>query len=259
MLDENEKIIRDRFERLPKGVKDFISSEKFDENVESIRSRNDLPIEKLTPLGNESLLFALGLVDADDFVSNLEESLEIDGEKAGVLAGEIYDSLIVPVEGELLGFLNSEKTRGVEKPTPTPPSNLPTSQKILEPMVVSKDQNPFLPPLRKISSQPEYYKKNEEKPMEKVAEKIVENERPTKPQMTSELAAEIRNLLDKKSSEADDVSNNKSSYVPPKNPEKPEDKFSEVAQKPRIEVQMVKKDQNEVKGEQLDPYREPVE
>lgn len=311
-MNEEEKILNEQFKKLPKDAQALLLSSSFQENIKLLRLRYDISIDKEVMLQNEITLLILGLVDPDEFIENLIESSGITREEALLLARDVNSLILSPVRPSLQAFYQSEQLKTEEKRSPSemsttkkvePPSNLPVIEPHLEPVVVEKEKQPFLPPLRKnpaqIPSTP--FQKPAAPPptyQTKKSEMLPDRGSQTRgSDMSSALAAEIGNLLNKKESLTRNTPPNfetatrkegvpqQTSSIPrpiaptpkPETPKataptpqratmpapaslRPEDKMSSMVQKPRVEAEMIQRAPETQKPKKsVDPYREPIE
>lgn len=275
MPDENDKIIQEQFKKLPSDVKSMLLSPDFEKNINLIRERHDIPIDKEIPLQNEIFLLTLGLSDPEEFEGQLSESLDIPREEAGVVIRDIDRMILGPVKNSLVAFLqredgapNETSARKTEESDHEPTPNLPVIEPHLEPMIVEPG-TPFLPPLRKNISV--------SKPVEPVPTAIASAPTPQTlqqkevPRFNPALSNEISNLLRQKMKE--DITKtapallhttpqSRPEQIPPENlpvepATRPEDKLGGIVSSPKTKIALERVPLAEKK--ESDPYREPIE
>lgn len=279
MFDEDKKIIRDRFKTLPKEVQDFITSPNFEKSVDVVGKIHDLSPTQVTTLQNEIFLLTLGMTSPDEFSSVLGESLSVPEDKANTITEDVEQIILEPIQKSLIAFgLEQTRKGGDQNKTYLIPSNLPTAPSHLEPMIMAKNANPFLPQLNKNNSgmvnqspKPPEVKKETPPPQN------LNQPRPTTlapsssqtapaqafkaPEVTSALAAEISNLLSRKTEENNKVQTPRTIETGQTTQVSgtPQDKLSAVVQKPRVEATLVRKEEPQQNPKLAgDPYREPI-
>ncbi|OGN25462.1 MAG: hypothetical protein A3A13_03160 [Candidatus Yanofskybacteria bacterium RIFCSPLOWO2_01_FULL_43_22] len=117
---------------LPSDLKEAIYSQKVYETLLSISKKFDLSIDQEGEMESETKLVMMGNTHPNKFVANLEERLEIDREKARLIAADINELVFKPVRLSLRkihnirdeGIMTAESTKAtgtVEKLPPPPP------------------------------------------------------------------------------------------------------------------------------------------
>ena len=97
MKTYTDQQISQMYDNLPEDLKEAIFSVDMSEIVEKIGKENQLNIEQVGNLANETGMVMLGVTHPNEFIANLADRLEVDKEKARVVAGEINDQIFKPV------------------------------------------------------------------------------------------------------------------------------------------------------------------
>ena len=101
MKNFTEEQIAQMYDNLPEDLKDAIFGLEMNEIVEKIGRENQLNIEQIGDLANETGMVMLGVTHPNDFIGNLTERLEVDKEKARAIAGEINEQIFKKVRESL--------------------------------------------------------------------------------------------------------------------------------------------------------------
>lgn len=101
MKNFTEEQIAQMYDNLPEDLKDVIFGMEMNEIVEKIGRENQLNIEQIGDLANETGMVMLGVTHPNEFIANLAERLEADKEKARAIAQEINEQIFKPVRDSL--------------------------------------------------------------------------------------------------------------------------------------------------------------
>ena len=101
MKNFTEEQIAQMYDNLPEDLKDAIFGLEMNEIVERIGRENQLNIEQIGDLANETGMVMLGVTHPNEFIGNLTERLEVDKEKARAIAGEINEQIFKNVQESL--------------------------------------------------------------------------------------------------------------------------------------------------------------
>ena len=101
MKNFTEKQIAQMYDNLPEDLKDVIFGLEMNEIVEKIGRENQLNIEQIGDLANETGMVMLGVTHPNEFIGNLADRLEIDKEKARAIAQEINEQVFKKVRESL--------------------------------------------------------------------------------------------------------------------------------------------------------------
>ena len=88
MQNYTEEQIGQMYDNLPEDLKEAIFSVDMSEIVEKIGREKQLNIEQIGDLANETGMVMLGVTHPNEFIANLADRLEVDKEKARVIAGK---------------------------------------------------------------------------------------------------------------------------------------------------------------------------
>jgi len=101
MKNFTEEQIAQMYDNLPEDLKDAIFGLEMNEIVERIGRENQLNIEQIGDLANETGMVMLGVTHPNEFIGNLADRLEVDKEKARAIAGEINEQVFKKVRESL--------------------------------------------------------------------------------------------------------------------------------------------------------------
>ena len=101
MKNFTEEQIAQMYDNLPEDLKDVIFGLEMNEIVEKIGRENQLNIEQIGDLANETGMVMLGVTHPNEFIGNLTERLEVDKEKARAIAQEINEQVFKKVRESL--------------------------------------------------------------------------------------------------------------------------------------------------------------
>ena len=115
MKNFTEEQIAQMYDNLPEDLKDAIFGLEMNEIVERIGRENQLNIEQIGDLANETGMVMLGVTHPNEFIGNLTERLEVDKEKARAIAGEINEQVFKKVRESLRKIHNMREEAEEEK------------------------------------------------------------------------------------------------------------------------------------------------
>jgi len=101
MKNFTEEQIAQMYDNLPEDLKDAIFGLEMNEIVEKIGRENQLNIEQIGDLANETGMVMLGVTHPNEFIGNLADRLEVDKEKARAIGGEINEQIFKKVRESL--------------------------------------------------------------------------------------------------------------------------------------------------------------
>ena len=101
MKNFTEEQIAQMYDNLPEDLKDAIFGLEMNEIVEKIGRENQLNIEQIGELANETGMVMLGVTHPNEFIGNLTSRLEVDKEKARAIAQEINEQVFKKVRESL--------------------------------------------------------------------------------------------------------------------------------------------------------------
>ena len=101
MKNFTEEQIAQMYDNLPEDLKDAIFGLEMNEIVERIGRENQLNIEQIGDLANETGMVMLGVTHPNEFIGNLADRLEVDKEKARAIAQEINEQIFKKVRESL--------------------------------------------------------------------------------------------------------------------------------------------------------------
>lgn len=96
-MDKTEEIIKEQISKLPKIVKDAISSANLGDKIKKIANKNMLHIDQAGILINETMFVMLGLEPIEDYKENIRRELNISRDRAQTITAEIDKEIFVSV------------------------------------------------------------------------------------------------------------------------------------------------------------------
>ena len=109
MKNFTEEQIAQMYDNLPEDLKDAIFGLEMNEIVEKIGRENQLNIEQIGELANETGMVMLGVTHPNEFIGNLTSRLEVDKEKARAIAQEINEQVFKKVRESLRKIHNTRE------------------------------------------------------------------------------------------------------------------------------------------------------
>ncbi len=98
---ELEKALKERFDKLPKVLQDAITSADVEKRMRELADTHKLHIDQWQSLENEVMLTLLGIQPIEDLEKNLKSEVNVSGEVAASLAGDISKIVFEPIREEL--------------------------------------------------------------------------------------------------------------------------------------------------------------
>ncbi len=143
-MDENtefKQLIQERFERLPKVVRNAILSADVQKHMRELAEKQNLHIDQWETLENEVQMTLLGILRSEDLAANIQKEVGVSGDVATILASQISETIFEPIRKELERLLEhpdaaATKETGVEQmrtqvlansQTPAAPDQAPAS------------------------------------------------------------------------------------------------------------------------------------
>jgi len=118
MKNFTEEQVAKMYDNLPEDLKDAIFGLEMNEIVERIGRENQLNIEQIGDLANETGMVMLGVTHPNEFIGNLADRLEVDKEKARAIAGEINEQIFKKVRDSLRKIHNMREEENQTKVSP---------------------------------------------------------------------------------------------------------------------------------------------
>lgn len=138
-----------RLNSLPEDIRTLVYSADMDAVIQKIGSSYQLHIDQLPLLEAEVGEVMLGFVSAQEFVSNLEKTLEIDSSKAEQITKDINDQLFVKIRESMKKLYGQGSSPAPAAPAPSaapvvPAPAVPTVAPVVPPPAVTA--SPTMPP-----------------------------------------------------------------------------------------------------------------
>jgi hypothetical protein len=105
MDEETAKMIKERFDALPKMVQDAILSSDYENSLLEIGKKYQLNVEQMGLLEQETTLTMMGLTATKDFETELTNELKIDKTKIAQIVADINEKIFFNIR-ELLKLMN---------------------------------------------------------------------------------------------------------------------------------------------------------
>lgn len=134
--------MRERYQKLPKELKDAMFAESTADKVFDIGKRYGLMIDKTGLMATEIGMLMLGYTRPNEFTKSLKDKLSISGEEASKIAHDINVEIFTPIRKHLRGLhglSDSGPSTEEKKAPPAPPK--------IAPIQTEKDASPKSSPL----------------------------------------------------------------------------------------------------------------
>lgn len=129
-----EKQIEARLAELPQEVRNAVLSADLPAQLQEIGRRNNLHIDQVGKLQDETMLVMLGFFDLEQFDEQLSQQLGIQPQAAAVLAQDVNDHIFMPIRQ----FMKGAATQQPVTPPPPPPPVMPTAETTLTQSTAAK-------------------------------------------------------------------------------------------------------------------------
>lgn len=106
MDEETTKMIKERFDALPKMIQDIILSTNYEETLIEIGKQYQLNVEQLGTLEQETTLTMMGLTPIKDFEGELTRELNVDKMKGNQIVKDINEKIFLSIMA-LLKLMNT--------------------------------------------------------------------------------------------------------------------------------------------------------
>lgn len=135
-MQYNQQQRAQAFKKLPKEVQEFLQSDSQQKAFHDILKKHNLHFDQMDKLGNSINLVTVGLIRADEFVSNFKEDLEIPDEKVQAITEDANNLIFKPLK-EVLRSAGAEETI---VPVNKPETSTPPKEEIEENTVIPAEQ-----------------------------------------------------------------------------------------------------------------------
>lgn len=108
MDDDTTKIIKERFDALPKSIQDIIMSTNYEETLLGIGKQYQLNVEQLGILEKDTTMVMMGITPTKDFTNELIHELRVDETKGVQIVRDINEKIFSRIR-ELLKLMNTPK------------------------------------------------------------------------------------------------------------------------------------------------------
>lgn len=126
--------IKERYKTLPQNLRDVYFSEETAEKLTAIGKANNLRVDQIGLLADETGLVMLGLVSTSEYITNLAKRLEITSELAKQVAEEVTSQIFSQVREAM------QKIHGVQKEQKLSASNTMPAITITQEKTVPKTE-----------------------------------------------------------------------------------------------------------------------
>ena len=120
-MNEEEQLIKEQFEKLPKSLQEAIEAAPWKSSVNEIVLLNKLSLEKAAIIERETMLIIYGLENPESYVENIMREAEIDGDTALTIAKSVDERIFKPIAEQVEKY-SQEKASPVAEASH---SNLP--------------------------------------------------------------------------------------------------------------------------------------
>lgn len=111
-MDENTtKIIKEKFDSLPEGIRETILSSNYQETLLEVGKQYQLTVGQMGTLEMETTLVMMGLTPTTDFEVELIRELNVDKTKGYQIVKDINEKIFLKIR-ELLKSMNTPKGEG---------------------------------------------------------------------------------------------------------------------------------------------------
>jgi hypothetical protein len=141
-MDETQKIISEQLAKLPKSIKDAISSIDLEDKIKKIANKNMLHIDQAGDLINETIFVMLGLEPTSDYKENIRRELNISRDRAQAITADIDKEIFVSIREVLKDITNKKETELESKINHVP---LTESEEIKKQVKVQQEVKPPAP------------------------------------------------------------------------------------------------------------------
>lgn len=100
-MDETQEIIKEQLKKLPKDLKDAISSVDLRDKIRKISEKHHLHIDQAGNLENETAFVMIGLEPTADYKENLKRELNISRDRAQAITADIDKEIFARVRQSL--------------------------------------------------------------------------------------------------------------------------------------------------------------
>lgn len=119
-MNINNENLKKQIESIPTHLAAFALSEKWNSDLKTIVSNHSLSDDQTTNLENELFIILIGLEPAKDFTRNIAKTLNLDPEKAVLIAEEVNSEIFEEVREDLTLIQESLENAPEEAPLQVP-------------------------------------------------------------------------------------------------------------------------------------------
>ncbi len=141
--------IEKKFAGLPEEIKAFLYSAEMLDNIKKIGEKHKLHIDQVGLLEAETSEVMLGFTNTKDFPAVLEESLDIENQKAQLVAQDINDQLFVKIRDAMKRTYEQQKGEGEKQKVqsvPPPATSVPLAAPQIKTTPSAPQVTPTPPP-----------------------------------------------------------------------------------------------------------------
>ncbi len=106
MDEKTKKLIKEKFDALPKSIQEVILSSNYENSLLEIGQQYKLNVEQLGVLERETTLVMMGLIPTKDFENELTQELGVEKEKGTQITKDINEKIFIRIR-ELLKIMNT--------------------------------------------------------------------------------------------------------------------------------------------------------
>jgi len=243
--------IQQRFESLPEDIKEAISSIDTTNTILEIGKTNNIQIDEMGELVDETSMVMLGFTKTSDFVSNIESRLGVSKEIAEKLVKEINEKILLKIR-ESLKKITEEKKEIEEKIE---------VEEIIRPKKLLEEQKSDLDEEYMFDHQKEREEMMRELEKEEKTPTLTPTLTPTPTNITPQ--EEKPNTQLEKETEMELMEKTEMEITEPAEMDIIESKMKGIIKMPiekkKITENIPQTEQQKIENKMADPYREPIE
>lgn len=125
MEEDIQQKIETRLAELPRDVQEAIASSDYEDKIRSICKTQNLHVDQMQAVADETTLAMLGFIDMDSLVSGLQQQAHLSVEQAQTVAAAITHEVFMPIRESMKAWAAGKQSvvmPSSPKPVTPPPS-----------------------------------------------------------------------------------------------------------------------------------------
>lgn len=148
MDSETDQIFKEQLVKLPSSVVTFLSSTKWNEDIDTIGSLYNLEPEQLDAFEQEVMLVLAGLVHPDTFRTSLEQEVGLQGAVLSAIVTAVEQKIFAPVREDLAEFFETEIAEESKPQQVAPAEKIPNKPNVVPVnLPFAAEVEPLIPPI----------------------------------------------------------------------------------------------------------------